>query len=324
MTYFLFLVLNIFLFLNLNKISSHLKVYDYPDNNRKIHKQAVSYVGGLFIFINFTLIFFLSYFEILNFQIANLNYSIYFFSLFFFILGFLDDKKNLNPFFKLFLLLLLSYFFIKINSEAKLEELIFSFTEKSIILDFWAIPFTIFCYILFINALNFFDGLDLQAGSYTIFFLIVLNFISSNNLILYMFIPIIFFIFYNFKGKVFLGNNGSHFIGFLISYLSIYYYNSGKIIFTDQIVLLMFLPGLDMLRLFIFRLLKKQSPFYADNNHIHHILTLKIGRLNYFLFLIITIVVPNVLYFFNYNFWYLVGAISVIYVYFIFYFKKKL
>ena len=34
----------------------------------------------------------------------------------------------------------------------------------------------------------------------------------------------------------------------------------------------MILPGIDMLRVFIKRILNKKSPFAADKNHIHHIL----------------------------------------------------
>ena len=32
------------------------------------------------------------------------------------------------------------------------------------------------------------------------------------------------------------------------------------------------IPGIDMLRLFIFRIKNKKNPFSGDNNHIHHLL----------------------------------------------------
>ena len=37
-------------------------------------------------------------------------------------------------------------------------------------------------------------------------------------------------------------------------------------------------PGLDMTRLFFFRMFKKSSPFKGDRNHIHHILSLKYNQ----------------------------------------------
>ena len=48
-------------------------------------------------------------------------------------------------------------------------------------------------------------------------------------------------------------------------------------IFVEELFLLFFIPGLDMFRLFIERILKKKDPFSPDKNHLHHIL---IGRFN--------------------------------------------
>ena len=77
-------------------------------------------------------------------------------------------------------------------------------------------------------------------------------------------------------GKIFMGNSGTFFISFLLGILFIYSYKN-KIISVEEIILLMFLPGIDMIRLFIIRILNKKSPFSGDLNHIHHLiyLTLK-------------------------------------------------
>lgn len=48
---------------------------------------------------------------------------------------------------------------------------------------------------------------------------------------------------------------------------------------SDQIFLLMLIPGIDMFRLFLFRIFHKRNPFSADKNHMHHIL---LERLNSF------------------------------------------
>ena len=50
------LILNIFLFLNINKISKFYNVFDYPDNKRKLHKKPTAVLGGLFLVINFLII----------------------------------------------------------------------------------------------------------------------------------------------------------------------------------------------------------------------------------------------------------------------------
>ena len=69
-------------------------------------------------------------------------------------------------------------------------------------------------------------------------------------------------------------------------------------------------PGIDMLRLFIQRLLNKQNPFYGDRNHIHHLLLKKYGynKTIFFFFTDISSSYIDILfniylyYFFIYNF----------------------
>ena len=48
--------------------------------------------------------------------------------------------------------------------------------------------------------------------------------------------------------------------------------NVNNVFYAENIFLLMLYPGLDMLRLFISRILKGKSPFTSDRNHFHHML----------------------------------------------------
>ena len=117
-----------------------------------------------------------------------------------------------------------------------------------------------------------FDGINLQSGLYSIYIFIIFFYFSENFLFLIILIPLVAFLYFNFKNKIFLGNSGSYLIGFLISYFTIKMFNNFNNIFSDEIFLLMLMPGFDMLRLFIFRLLNKKNPFVSDNNHFHHLL----------------------------------------------------
>ena len=55
---FLFLLaFNLFLILNLKRISGILNIYDYPDGKLKLHKKKIPIAGGYILSINFTLIF---------------------------------------------------------------------------------------------------------------------------------------------------------------------------------------------------------------------------------------------------------------------------
>ena len=49
-------------------------------------------------------------------------------------------------------------------------------------------------------------------------------------------------------------------------------HNINQKITADEIFVLMMLPGLDMTRLFVQRLLNKKNPFIRDRNHFHHLL----------------------------------------------------
>ena len=117
-----------------------------------------------------------------------------------------------------------------------------------------------------------YDGINLQAGLYSIYIFIIFFFFSENYIFLIILIPLITFLYFNFKNKIFLGNSGSYLIGFLISYFTIKIFNNFNNIYSDKLFLLMLMPGFDMLRLFIFRLLNKKNPFKSDTYHFHHLL----------------------------------------------------
>ena len=89
------------------------------------------------------------------------------------------------------------------------------------------------------------------------------------------FLSIIFFSYMNFRGKIFLGNNGSYFFILLVSIVIIMDHNWNKNYFIEEIFLYMLLPGVDMIRLTIVRYINNKSPFEGDNNHIHHIFNKK-------------------------------------------------
>jgi UDP-GlcNAc:undecaprenyl-phosphate GlcNAc-1-phosphate transferase len=120
-----------------------------------------------------------------------------------------------------------------------------------------------------------FDGSNLQIGNYIfcilLFFIIKIN----ENIIFTLFlIPCFFFMLMNYKNFLFMGNSGTLMLSFIFSVLFIHFYNN-KIVFNycEEIFLIMLIPGIDMLRVFITRIVKKKNPFNADREHIHHLLS---------------------------------------------------
>ena len=67
--------LNLFLFLNLKKIEKKINIFDIP-NERKIHKNKVPLLGGLFLFLNLYFYFYLIFYFLKKFFILNFIYII--------------------------------------------------------------------------------------------------------------------------------------------------------------------------------------------------------------------------------------------------------
>ena len=269
------------------KISTIYNVYDIPDNKRKKHKKPISLLGGLLILINLILYCFAEYYEISNlnfFENKNEILIFLFCSLCFFLVGFVDDKYNLRPNLKLFIYILIILILIIFDKDLIIKNITFTFTDFIFYFHNLSFFFTILCFLLFINSLNMLDGINGQAASYTIFISLIMFFLNINaNFFIGLIIPLSIFLYFNFKDKMFLGDSGTILLGFIISYFFIKSYNLGFRIYADEIFLIMMIPGFELLRLAIQRLVKNKHPFSPDNNHIHHLMINKTNFLNSYL-----------------------------------------
>lgn len=265
------LVLRLIIFL-----SKTYQLYDLP-NNRKLHTKPISYLGGFLFFLsNFTyILYYKSLIFESHFLIYNLSniFSLIFVSSLIFFTGLLDDKVDLSPLRKTFILIILISSSVTIDNDLLITKLNFEFIEKNLFLKNFSFIFTILCIYTFINASNMFDGADLQLGLY-FFVIIIYLYLKSNylNIFVPLIIPLIIFLFINFKKICFMGNNGSHFLSYVLSIFLIKFYNLGILNTVEEVIIIMLIPGLDMIRLFINRVLNNKKFFESDLNHIHHIL----------------------------------------------------
>ena len=326
-----FIILNYILFRLNDYISNKINLFDYPDNKRKLHKEKTALTGGLFFFIK--LIIFILFLKIENFQFLNeaffnrrefVSFGLLFISLF--AIGLYDDKYDLNPFKKIFLSAFFIFLSLLIDESLIIKELKFLTGNYSIQLLDLSIPFTILSFLLFQNALNMFDGIDLQVPIYTFVLLIYLILSKDFQLLIFLIPVMMFIIYYNFRKKLFLGDSGTNLLATLISYIIVKEYNSGnKIIYCDEIFLLMLIPGLDMLRLFIYRILRGKNPFLSDNLHIHHLLLKYFSQNITILIIQLHIFTPILIfnYFNNWLIFLLFGKITVYFSCILFFNKKK-
>ena len=332
------LFLNFVLYLNFEKISKKLKLIDYPDKIRKIHKEPTPVVGGFFILLNFLI---LSVFYIFAFDNTLFNQNIFgyfnnlldsrsnrvaiiffIFPLIFFFIGYLDDRFNLSPntkFINIFLIILIGLF---IDENLIINQLKFNFINKTIYLKSFSLIFTAICILILINALNMFDGINLQSITMYSFLFIYIGLNTFFTLIsIYLFLQLIILSFKNYKGKIFLGNGGNIFLSFIVSFMIIKSYNLGNFKNAEMVFLLLCLPGLDLIRLFFTRILNNRHPFSADKNHLHHFLIYKYGVIKTNLIILNMFLIPNFFYYLSDNF--LLSLLLLLLLYFSFIYISK-
>ena len=291
---------NFLLIVFFDKIKIFHTNLDYPDGKRKLHKRPVPLAGGIIIFSNLIIYLLL----ILNHQILffneiifknNENFIIFFIiSFLIFGLGFVDDKLNISASRKFILISIIIFLTLFFDNSLCIKIIKFSFLEKELYLSqYISLLFTCFCFLVFLNACNMFDGINLQSGAYSIIiFLGILNFNSESLLIKIILISILTFTFLNSKNKCFLGDSGSLLISFIIGYFFIKLYNNELISHTDEVVIYMLLPGIDLIRLFFKRILLKRNPLSSDRFHLHHLLLKKYSYKKTIIILIALIIFP--------------------------------
>lgn len=251
-----------------------LKIVDLP-NPRKIHQKPVALLGGLAVFLAFslTLIVFWQKGDIVDVKISDAYlWAILAGGLILMVGGFLDDKFNLKPgrqlIFPLLAIAVVLISGVKITYITSPFGGILGFPLPlgALMAFFWLLGM--------IYTTKFLDGLDgLVAGVTVIGSLIIFivslywDVPSSGTSVLALILAgaCLGFLFFNWHpAKIFLGEGGSVFCGFMLGILAII---SGSKIATA--LLIMGIPILDVLWVIGRRLGQGKSPAKADTKHLH-------------------------------------------------------
>jgi UDP-GlcNAc:undecaprenyl-phosphate/decaprenyl-phosphate GlcNAc-1-phosphate transferase len=145
--------------------------------------------------------------------------------------------------------------------------------------DFVLVPLTVLWILAVINAVNLIDGLDglaagitfLAIGSLTAA-MALLGFASNLGFAVVFLGALSGFLVFNYHpAKIFMGDSGSLFLGFILATYSlpVTEHPSSMLAFLIPVVALG-IPILDTTIAFCRRVLAGQSPFAADREHIHH------------------------------------------------------
>lgn len=259
----------------------------YDDvGGRKIHSGNIPRLGGAGFFSAFVLSVFILYFRFPGSIVITYQFTAIIIGGFLiFVMGLWDDLKNWRAIYKLIIQLIAAGIVVYAG---------FRFTRISFAPIGLFIPFGIFAYpitVLWIagvtNAVNLMDGIDGQVGCLSVSLLIsyiVLFFTDSlpHFSMIYtcsiLASTIVGFLFFNLshpKAKIFMGDAGSQFLGFVLAVLPLIPGDdSYEIAAAPFAATFMMIPVFDMIAAIWRRIRDKKPIREGDRLHIHHKLML--------------------------------------------------
>ena len=249
---------------------------DIPKDNRRMHKKPTPRIGGLAIIFGFTVA------TLCFAQPSRQLYGTLAGAAIIAVMGVIDDCKNLPAKLK-FVIQIIAALVVVFAGDIKIDV----FTNPNFLSDnpYWVLPewlsvtLTVIWIVFITNAVNFIDGLDGLAAGVSAIMSISLVFISirvGEYSIAILGIALMGscfgFLPFNFNpAKIFMGDTGSTFLGFMLATFSIQgVFKSYAVISFAVPLLILGLPLFDALFAMIRRILRGQSPMTADRGHLHH------------------------------------------------------
>jgi UDP-N-acetylmuramyl pentapeptide phosphotransferase/UDP-N-acetylglucosamine-1-phosphate transferase len=241
-----------------------------------VTKKKTPLIGGIIALFSF-------------FQLKFYDMDLFFFySLAIFMLGFFSDIKKLNSPFLRFILQLIIVTLCIYGLDIVLVSTRIIFLDHLLSNHLFAIFFTSYCVLIIINGTNFIDGINSLAIGYYIIISAALLFLQNNGLIVSLNFNISLFIFsliilyfLNLSGKLYLGDAGAYFLGFLFGIELIDFYLNNLKISPFFIILLLWYPAFENLFSIIRKINFRKSPSKPDTNHLHQLIFISLRKKKY-------------------------------------------
>lgn len=259
----------------INKAAMQLGIVAHM-NKRTIHTHEIARLGGYAIYISSLIgsVLFLKTDHQIN-AILIAGFII-------FMVGLYDDVHDLSPKVKLIFEIMAAVIVI-VYGEIYIKGFVYFPNDaitifSGIVTLFWIVGIT--------NAINLIDGLDGLAAGISIIVLVTISVTSIlagrsdiASLALVLAGSILGFLFFNFHpAKIFLGDCGALYIGFMIAVISLlgFGYNASAFFTLGAPIIVLMVPIMDTLIAIIRRKVHHKKFSEADRGHLHHNLMFKL------------------------------------------------
>ncbi len=258
------------------QLAHKIGAIDVPKDNRRVHKKPIPRLGGLAIatgFIIGTLIFGGVHRELISILISSIIIVA---------MGIVDDTNPLKAKTKLAIQILCAG--IVVYSGVRIDYFANPVSGRLMWLGYWSIPLSVFWIVGITNCINLIDGLDgLAAGisSIAAITMAVVSIINGYYTYATIFLCLagstMGFLPYNFNpAKIFMGDTGSLFLGFILSVMAIEgTVKTETLVAVTVPILALAVPIFDTAFAIIRRKLAGRPVMEADKGHLHHRLLAK-------------------------------------------------
>ena len=250
-------------------LAYRIRAVDIPKDDRRMHQKPMPLIGGLAVYISFSLTMFL--FAEIDSELC----AIWTGGTILIILGLLDDVYDLNPWIKLAFQIVAAVCAI---AEGVVVREVFLFSGY-VELGWLAYPLTVLWIVALVNAFNLLDGLDGLSSGVCAISCVALALVALlyENIAIALLAAVLFgaclgFLPYNFHpARIFIGDTGAYFLGFVLAVISIsgVFKISAVISFLLPVVIFA-LPLFDTVLAFFRRVIHGRAPFVGDKKHLHH------------------------------------------------------
>ena len=257
------------------KIGLSLDAYAV-ENGRTVHKGKIVRIGGVGVFLAFVITMSLLVKTDKTFNAILVG------GLIVFLAGLVDDLVDLKPLYK-FLLQIVAAVYVVLMGDIQLDVINLGFLHINV--GVISIALSIFWIVGVTNAINLIDGLDgLSCGISSIVLCVIgligyfMHKTDISIICLILSGAIMGFLPYNFHpAKLFVGDCGALFMGYMIACLSLLGFKSSTFISLGFPIIMLFVPLADTAIAIIRRKIKGQKISEADRSHLHHVLMYKVG-----------------------------------------------